>query len=257
MAVDSQSKIQNDWLHSSVSQGAFLDDKIVGGEQVSIDTFPYQVSLQYYGKHICGGTILNPQHIVTAAHCTNGLRARYFTVRAGSSEHVRGGQLVQVDRIHQHPLYNTQPLDYDVTVLKLKKPLIMGNGVMAVNLVPADTALTPGTVGFISGWGYQQEGGQVSDRLYAVGVPIIDKDSCRKIYGNTNNVITERMICAGYNEGGKDSCQGDSGGPFVANGNLIGIVSWGYGCARVGIPGVYTNVADENISRFIRLLANF
>lgn len=76
--------------------------------------------------------------------------------------------------------------------------------------------------------------------MQSVEIPIVDRNECNEDYEGD---ITPDMICAGVPEGGKDSCQGDSGGPVVLNGNLVGIVSWGDGCARAGYPGVYTNVA--------------
>lgn len=87
-----------------------------------------------------------------------------------------------------------------------------------------------------------QQGGSTSARLMQVSIPIVDRAQCQKAYKNYNT-ITDRMICAGYTQGGKDSCQGDSGGPMVAQGTLYGIVSWGYKCAEPNYPGVYTNVA--------------
>ena len=98
-----------------------------------------------------------------------------------------------------------------------------------------------------------QEGGQTPNTLYSVVVPIVDRATCEKAYQSLNE-ITARMICAG--EAGKDSCQGDSGGPVVAgegdNRAQVGIVSWGLGCAEAGYPGVYTNVANEDIRSFIQ-----
>lgn len=88
-----------------------------------------------------------------------------------------------------------------------------------------------------------QQGGSASTHLMKVSIPIVSRSQCQAAYKNYNT-ITDRMICAGYTEGGKDSCQGDSGGPMVAGGTLYGIVSWGYGCAQPKYPGVYTNVAN-------------
>lgn len=88
-----------------------------------------------------------------------------------------------------------------------------------------------------------QEGGSVSPNLMGVSVPIVSKATCAQVY-QSMNTITDRMICAGYTAGGKDSCQGDSGGPLTSSGVLYGIVSWGRGCAQPKYPGVYTNVAN-------------
>merc|ERR1712025_1032563 len=89
------------------------------------------------------------------------------------------------------------------------------------------------------------EGGSLASELMKVDVPVVSDDACRDSYGQ--NDIADSMIRAGLPQGGKDSCQGDSGGPFIAgepgSEELIGIVSWGIGCARKGYPGVYTEVS--------------
>lgn len=87
--------------------------------------------------------------------------------------------------------------------------------------------------------GAQREGGGASASLYKVDVPIVDRDTCNDAYGGD---ITDGMVCAGLEAGGKDACQGDSGGPLTIDGTLVGVVSWGNGCARPGYYGVYSNV---------------
>lgn len=90
----------------------------------------------------------------------------------------------------------------------------------------------------------------MSAQLQAVEISIVDRKACKNAYPEVP--VTERMICAGVPNGGKDSCQGDSGGPLISNNTLYGIVSWGYGCAEKGYPGVYGNVAA--LRKFIRQL---
>merc|ERR1712107_790903 len=89
--------------------------------------------------------------------------------------------------------------------------------------------------------GEPSEGGSLARRLMKVDVPVVSDDNCRDSYGQSD--IADSMICAGYEAGGKDSCQGDSGGPFMCGFGLDGIVSWGYGCAQPGFPGVYTQTS--------------
>ena len=100
-----------------------------------------------------------------------------------------------------------------------------------------------GDVAVVTGWGTTSSGGNLPSRLQVVSVPIIDRRKCENAYSSYGGV-TENMICAALEEGGKDSCQGDSGGPLVVGGQLAGIVSWGVGCADKGHPGVYSNVAS-------------
>lgn len=107
----------------AVLVGAAPANAIVGGQPVGIDQYPYQVSLQVNRTHHCGGTILNTTTIVTAAHCTAGIAPWKLFVRAGSTYEASGGQLVPVSSIVQHPSYDNRTLDYDVSVLKLGKPL--------------------------------------------------------------------------------------------------------------------------------------
>merc|ERR1712151_67516 len=95
-----------------------------------------------------------------------------------------------------------------------------------------------GTTCTVSGWGTTSEGGSLAKVLMKVDVPVVSDDDCRGSYGQSE--IADSMICAGLDAGGKDSCQGDSGGPFMCGNQLSGVVSWGYGCAEAGYPGVYT-----------------
>ena len=96
----------------------------------------------------------------------------------------------------------------------------------------------------LQGWGTTSSGGSISEDLLKVEVPFVDKETCEQDY--TGYTISDNMLCAG--EKGKDSCQGDSGGPLVAYNNgspvLVGVVSWGIGCAFEGYPGVYAKVSN-------------
>ena len=98
-------------------------------------------------------------------------------------------------------------------------------------------------------FGRFQERGQASANLQSLEITIIDRDECKRSYEKLEE-ITSRMICAG--SPGFDSCKGDSGGPVVINKTLVGVISWGKGCGREGYPGVYTNIANEEIRDFIR-----
>ena len=104
--------------------------------------------------------------------------------------------------------------------------------------IPSQNESFTGTA-LVSGWGTLTEGGATPTILQKVEVPIVSDAECRDYYGYYS--VSDSMICAG--EKGHDSCQGDSGGPMVCGGFLCGIVSWGYGCARPGNPGVYTEVS--------------
>ncbi|KAK9695304.1 Trypsin [Popillia japonica] len=219
------------------------DGRIVGGAPVHIEDYPYQVSVQLLGFHYCGGAIISDQYILSAAHCYSGRLARYpYTVRAGSSYHKKGGQVVSVMKISTHPNYNkTAPTDSDISILQLASSLKFGSGVAPISLPEQNQAFADGTRAVVSGWGDLEEKGKGSFQLQAVWVPVVDNSKCESLYRVLGYKVTKSMVCAGYDDGGKDACQNDSGGPLVANGLLIGIVSWGDGCARPGALGVYAD----------------
>jgi len=229
-----------------------LDGRIVGGVPVNITDFAHQLSLEWYGYHICGASIVSETVAITAAHCTFGYSASELSVRAGTTFVESGGQLIQVAEIHEHPDYHYSNMDYDISVLILSKPIELGSTAQPIPLPEENQDIPAGAESVVSGWGALREAGSLSDQLQAVTVPILSLDACRKAYGAS---ITDRMICAGIPEGGKDACQGDSGGPLVALGDekddlLVGVVSWGYGCARPDFPGVYASV--PNLRGFIK-----
>merc|ERR1711974_280318 len=117
----------------------------------------------------------------------------------------------------------------------------MGDHVAAIALPEDGEEYTEGTTCTVSGWGTTSEGGSLARILQKVDVPVVSDKSCRKSYSTSQ--IADSMICAGFEQGGKDSCQGDSGGPFMCGNQLSGVVSWGYGCAEAGYPGVYTQTS--------------
>ncbi|XP_043935331.1 cationic trypsin-3-like [Protopterus annectens] len=151
-------------------------------------------------------------------------------------------QFINSERVIRHPNYNSWTIDNDIMLIKLATPANLNAYVQAVAL-PSGCA-ADGTYCLISGWGnLSSSGSNYPSRLQCLDAPILSDASCRSAYPGE---ITANMICLGFLEGGKDSCQGDSGGPVVCNGQLQGIVSWGYGCAERNHPGVYTKVCNYN-----------
>ncbi|XP_011194414.2 trypsin beta [Zeugodacus cucurbitae] len=223
------------------------DGRIIGGLPTSIRNFPYQVSLQYKGQHICGGAIVRPNVIITAAHCVDQtMKVSSFKVRAGSSQHAYGGQLRAVQRILRHEGYSSATYNLDVALLQLERDLVYTQAVQPVVLASRNAVLSAQAKLFVSGWGLTSETGYVSAMLNYVDVQLIRQETCEQNYKYVVPITTE-MFCAGYSAGGKDSCQGDSGGPLVSYyhgaATLYGIVSWGVGCAQKEYPGVYAKVA--------------
>ncbi|XP_018324140.2 trypsin-7-like [Agrilus planipennis] len=180
------------------------------------------------------------------------------TVLAGAERAGVDGVLVQAEELFIHPQYSEPPNttnggpDYDVGLIKLLQNLTFSDIIRSVQLIDANQQIAPGTNATLLGWGLQSENvnDSYNDVLQAVSVPVIAQDRCRSMLNLTEEYLTERMLCAGYDEGGKDSCSGDSGGPLVVNNTLIGIISWGRGCGREESPGVYTNVTA--IRQYIR-----
>ncbi|XP_063150827.1 anionic trypsin-like isoform X3 [Candoia aspera] len=212
------------------------DDKIVGGYTCQRDSVPYQVSLNS-GYHFCGGSLIHPQWVVSAAHC---YKSR-IEVRLGeyNIEQVDGTeQIVNSGKIIVHPNYSSWLLDNDIMLIKLASPVTITPSVSPIPL--SNGCPKVGTTCLISGWGNTlSDGVNYPDLLQCLNAPILSDEECHAAYPGD---ITENMVCVGYLEGGKDSCQGDSGGPVICNGVLQGIVSWGIGCALPGYPGVYTKV---------------
>ncbi|XP_009074350.1 PREDICTED: transmembrane protease serine 5 [Acanthisitta chloris] len=209
--------------------------RVVGGLDVPPGRWPWQVSVYHGSQHRCGGSVLAREWIITAAHCVH-------------SSSIRQEVGVAVKKIIHHPLYNDNSLDYDIALMKLRVPLNFSDAIRAVCLPPSHQDLLQGTQCWVSGWGYTTpDQAQVTVTLKEALVPLIGSRRCNSscMYAGE---ITARMLCAGYLQGQVDACQGDSGGPLVCQDEstwrLVGIVSWGQGCAEPNHPGVYTNVAQ-------------
>lgn len=221
----------------------WVDEKIVGGDEVDPNSIPFQVSLQYptFNFHFCGGSVYNSRYIITAAHCCNGQDPSDLRVNAGEHS-LRSDDGTEQERnvvsIKMHEDFSSRTLENDICLLEMDRDLDLNAAVAGVPMPYSMQEWNSGTA-TVSGWGTLSSGGSSPDKLHAVDVPIVTDADCRDSYGQ--NDIYDSMICAG--EEGKDSCQGDSGGPMTCGGDLCGIVSWGYGCAFAGYPGVYTQAS--------------
>ncbi|XP_058808148.1 trypsin-1-like [Phymastichus coffea] len=231
--------------HSVRPTESIPTDRIVGGRSAFIQNYPYQVSLQYSGNHICGGSIISESYVVTAGHCIVASADR-LSVRAGTSFFERGGTVHSVVKVKRHENYQTNRYGVpsnDVAVLKIANPFTIDATHRPIELFEANKQLSPGTNVVITGWGRTRNFGSPANQLQTVTIPIIERNTCDRAYRSFGG-LPSGQICAGvYDKGGKDACQGDSGGPLAIGGRLAGIVSWGNDCALAFFPGVYTEVA--------------
>jgi hypothetical protein len=223
--------------------------------------YPWQaiVSARIDATHatLCGGAILSPTRIATAAHCVQGFAASQFTVTVGRADRsTSAGQVRLVAAADVMPSYGTPDGANDAAVLTLSAPLAFSDldpTVKPIALVDPGTAIADGTALEVSGYGATAEGGSASQTLRAVTVNAVGDTACAADYALIDPPLDrDSELCAGA--AGKDSCQGDSGGPLILRSSppvLVGLVSTGYGCARAGYPGVYAEVAKPAINAFL------
>ncbi|XP_036049497.1 transmembrane protease serine 4 [Onychomys torridus] len=219
--------------------------RVVGGVEASVDSWPWQVSIQYDRQHVCGGSILDPSWILTAAHCfRKHLDVPNWKVRVGSNKlsHFPSLPVAKIFVTEHNALY---PKEKDIALVKLQSPLTFSDTVRPICLPFYDEELIPATPLWVIGWGFtEQNEGKMSDVLLQASVEVIDSTRCNAEDAYQGEV-TEEMMCAGTPQGGVDTCQGDSGGPLMYHSNrwqVVGIVSWGHGCGSPSTPGVYTKV---------------
>jgi len=228
----------------SIPQPESGTDRIVGGVEAEKNEFSFIVSLQNStGFPFCGGSLIKKDWVLTAAHCFGPVAPKLKFVVAGLHEQnqPQGAEKFEVDKVIVHPNYNKAVArDYDFALVHLK------GSSKSVPITLNETEIPDNTDFVAAGWGCTVEGGSGSDILRKVTVPLVPESVCSEAYAKYKYTITDRMICAGLAEGGKDSCQGDSGGPLImgSRGSLAGVVSWGVGCGDPNQYGVYSKVSS-------------
>jgi secreted trypsin-like serine protease len=236
-------------LGAVCDQAAAAEGQIVGGQLAKIADFPWQVSINVSGR-LCGGSIYSERWIVTAAHCLRGRIPGEVTVTGGTATLDGGGVSRGAKRIIIKSDHDRNTKNNDIALIELADPLPIDNQIKSIALMTPSAEpglLVKGTPLVVTGWGPTKEGGATVRDLRFVRVPFVERSVCEQLMKG-HFKITENMICAGDVSGAVDSCNGDSGGPLVvgahSDAKLVGIVSWGEGCARPNKVGVYTRVAN-------------
>merc|ERR1712032_1629077 len=187
--------------------------KIVGGSTTTIEAHPWQISLRENGHHICGGTLIAENWVMTAAHCVeDATSTRSITILAGSTsiQHYSNSQVHHVSRILVHAEYGNSD-GHDIAMLKLSSSVDLSQPNTRKICLPGPTETFDGETCVASGWGYTREDAHVVSTLRHVALPVISNSLCNYyMYG-----VHDKIICAGRTSGGIDTCQGDSGGPLV------------------------------------------
>lgn len=230
--------------------------RIVGGQEARIDQWPWQVlvvgTAPNGGQLTCGGSIIAPRWILTAAHClVDDDRTSYtehglkYAVVYGEDRPL-GHQGIAADRLIPHEAYDPVTFANDIALIRLTEN-IPGRRHIQLSSEKTDRVFArAGLCATITGWGTKAEGAGGSETLQRADLPIVTTQACEDAYPRQ---VTSRNICAGYDQGEVDSCRGDSGGPLIvrhgdSNRHVqVGVVSWGKGCGRPGSPGVYTRVS--------------
>ena len=223
-----------------------FEKRIINCEPSRIEDHPWQVAFNIDfpdGKtYLCGGSIIYGKWVLTAAHCfSNAGKPNNGRAKSGVTNIVIDGEWAEIARVVRHEGYNAQTHENDLALVKLKS---MPKG-KEINLAQNEKDLSIGQILEVTGWGITEKG-TTSDKLCKTMVPYVDSPTCNA-KESYNGGIGPGMLCAGYAKGGKDACGGDSGGPLVwysdGKATLVGVVSFGQGCALQHKYGVYTRVS--------------
>uniref|UniRef100_A0A8C3DTG1 Uncharacterized protein n=1 Tax=Corvus moneduloides TaxID=1196302 RepID=A0A8C3DTG1_CORMO len=221
--------------------------QVTGGTLCHRGHCPWQVILSFHRNvGFCGGSLISRRWVLTAAHCLDLVSPQHVTL--GEQGAPLTEQKIAVERSWTHPHYNSNNYNGDIALLYLSSAAVLNEYVIPICLPSPNLAALlseEGRVGMVSGWGATHDRGSTLRFLMKVRLPIVGLERCQQAM---DRLLTDSMFCAGHSTATADACKGDSGGPFTVSHHntwfLLGIVSWGEGCAEQGKYGVYTRVSN-------------